>query len=400
MHILIISTYGFDPHFPSRPEFLLARTLATLGHRVSAIEYHHNPSQPRQEAYSDNLTIYRCGTFGFFSRDLWQLARTLPTPDIIHVHHLRHLLAFQAQMHWRNKVAMVLTPHGILHDGDLVVDRERPLEHPLRPERLLMSGAQLRTAIMQGAHPRRSMRNYLIHAPLRGYHGIMALTQHEKNVLVGLQIPADHITVIPNAVEFQQYITAVQPPRSTQPTILFIGQLVPRKGWDLAVRALPIIAESIADICMVMVTHNTSQQNEFVALANRLGVTDRITLLTSVDEAQKIQLLQTAHLLLAPSRYEGFGIPPIEAMAAHCPVVTTDCAAGNEIVHHEKTGLLVAYDDVAGYAAATVRILRDHALRRQLVAAAYAHVIQDYTPITVATQSLEYYQQCIATFRK
>ena len=69
MHILIISTYGFDPHFPSRPEFLLARTLATLGHRVSAVEYHHNPSQPRQELYSENLTIYRCGTFGFFSRD-------------------------------------------------------------------------------------------------------------------------------------------------------------------------------------------------------------------------------------------------------------------------------------------------------------------------------------------
>lgn len=66
MHILIISTYGFDSHFPSRPEFLLARTLATIGHRVSAVEYHHNPKQPRQESYSENLTIYRCGTFGFF----------------------------------------------------------------------------------------------------------------------------------------------------------------------------------------------------------------------------------------------------------------------------------------------------------------------------------------------
>jgi glycosyltransferase involved in cell wall biosynthesis len=151
---------------------------------------------------------------------------------------------------------------------------------------------------------------------------------------------------------------------------------------------------------MVMVTHNTSQQSEFEALANSLGVTARITLLTSVDETQKIQLLHSAHLLLAPSRYEGFGIPPIEAMAAHCPVVTTDCAAGNEIVHHEKTGLLVAYDDVAGYAAATIRILQDDTLRRQLVQAGYDHVMQDYTPITVANQSLGYYQQRIAEFHK
>ncbi len=400
MHILIISTYGFDPHFPSRPEFLLARTLATLGHRVSAVEYHHNPSQPRQELYSENLTIYRCGTFGFFSRDLWQLARTLPTPDVVHVHHLRHLLAFQAQIHWRTKAPMVLTPHGILHDGDLVVDRERPLEHPLRPERLLLTGAQLRSAIMHGAHPRRSIRNYLIHAPLHGYHGIMALSQHEKDVLVGLHVPAERITVVPNAVELQQYVDAPPRPRHAQPTILFIGQLVPRKGWDLAVRALPLIAQTIPDIRMVMVTHNTSQRSEFEALATSLGVMERITLLTSVDEAQKIQLLQEAHLLLAPSRYEGFGIPPIEAMAAHCPVVTTDCAAGNEIVHHEKTGLLVAYDDVAGYAAATIRILQDTSLRTQLIDAGYAHVIKDYTPITVANQSLEYYQQRIATFHK
>ena len=400
MHILIISTYGFDPHFPSRPEFLLARTLAALGHRVSAIEYHHNRTQPRQEAYSGNLTIYRCGTFGFFSRDLWQLAQRLPTPDIVHVHHLRHLFAFQAQIHWRTKVPMVLTPHGILHDGDLVVDRERPLEHPIHPERLLMTSTQLRAAILRGAHPRRSIRNYLIHAPLHGYHGIMALSQHEKSVLVTLDVPAERITVVPNAVELQQYIDAPSRPRHPQPTILFIGQLVPRKGWDLAVRALPIIAAAIPDIRMVMVTHNTSQRGEFEAMTTALGVQTRISLLTNVDETEKVKLLQEAHVLLAPSRYEGFGIPPIEAMAAHCPVVTTDCAAGNEMVQHEATGLLVPYDDIHGFANATIRILQDTSLRTQLIHAGFKQVTKDYTPVTVAQQTIEYYQQRIALFHK
>ena len=60
----------------------------------------------------------------------------------------------------------------------------------------------------------------------------------------------------------------------------------------------------------------------------------------------------------------------------------------------------MAYDDVAGYAAATVRILQDDTLRRQLVQAGYDHVMQDYTPITVANQSLGYYQQHIAEFHK
>ncbi|NBU65639.1 MAG: glycosyltransferase family 1 protein [Chloroflexia bacterium] len=213
-------------------------------------------------------------------------------------------------------------------------------------------------------------------------------------------MPAERITVVPNAVELQQYIDAPSRPRHPQPTILFIGQLVPRKGWDLAVRALPIIAAAIPDIRMVMVTHNTSQRGEFEAMTTALGVQTRISLLTNVDETEKVKLLQEAHVLLAPSRYEGFGIPPIEAMAAHCPVVTTDCAAGNEMVQHEATGLLVPYDDIHGFAKATIRILQDTSLRTQLIHAGFKQVTKDYTPVTVAQQTIEYYQQRIALFHK
>lgn len=398
MHIVLISTFGFDPHYPSRPEFVLARTLARMGHTVSAIEYAHNQAMPSVQQFATNLTIYRCRTFGFFSYDLWRLARTLPRPDIIHVHHLRHLLAYQAQRLWRDVAPMILTPHGMLHDGDLVVDRERPLEHPLTPEKLLLNTRQLWNVLWQRAHPRRSVRNYLIHAPLLGYDGILALSKHEKGVLVDLGIRSDNIHVVPNAVEFDQYIDA--PPRSQRqhPMVLYIGQLVPRKGWDLAIRALPAIVAQEPDVQLVMVTHNTSQLSDLHALANELGVEAHVQVLTKVDEAHKVQLLQEAHVLLAPSRYEGFGIPPIEAMAAQCPVVTTDCAAGNEMVSHEVNGLLVAYDDVAGYAASVLRVLHDTTLRMSLQINGLAHVNTHYTPQIVANQTLSYYQHYIDTF--
>lgn len=400
MHILIISTFGFDPHFPSRPEFVLARTLAAMGHTVSAVEYAHNPHlAPRQQLHP-NLTIYRCGTFGFFSRDLWQLARTLPRPDIVHVHHLRHLLAYQAQYHWRGQVPMVLTPHGMLHDGDLVVDRERPLEHALTPEKLIMTPAHLWRALLHAQHPRRSIRNFLIHAPLRRYDGILALSHHEKEVLIGLGITADRISVVPNAVELDQYLDAPPIAQSTHPMILFIGQLVPRKGWDLAVQALPAIVARHPQTELVMVTHNTSQRHALEQMAHTLGVADHISVRTNVDEPTKIQLLQQAHVLLAPSRYEGFGIPPIEAMAAQCPVVTTDCAAGNEMVQDQHTGLLVPYDDVQGFANAVLRVFSDEALRHTLVQNGLAHVRTNYTPTTVATRTLDCYHHHITSFTK
>lgn len=400
MHIVLISTYGFDTRYPSRPEFVLARALAENGHTVSAIEYWHTPSQPQEEVYAPGLTIYRCRTFGFFSLDLLLLARRLPKPDIVHVHHLRHLLAYEAQWIWRGTVPMVLTPHGILHDGDLVVDREMPLTHPLTPEKLLLDRQKLCAALLRGAYPRRAFRNFFIHAPLLRYDGVFALSHHEKGIIADLGVPAAQISVIPNAIILDQYAADVAPRPQQPPTLLFIGQLVPRKGWDLLVDALPAIRSAYPDVRLTIVTHNTSQLEQLLARATAAGVNECITIRTKVDEAEKVRLLESADILVAPSRYEGFGIPPIEAMAAGCAVVTTDCAAGNEIVQHEATGLLTRYDDPADVAAAVIRLLADPAFRAALVARGKHSAHATYAPQAVAEVTLAAYQRHISRVKK
>jgi glycosyltransferase involved in cell wall biosynthesis len=398
VNIIQISTFGFDTRFPSRPEFVLARTLAAQGHTVSAIEYWHDRAQPQIEQLAPGLTVYRCRTFGFLSYDLWRFSRILPTPDVIHVHHLRHLLAYQAQWHWGGFVPIVLTPHGILHDGDLVVDREQPLDHPLTPENLYMDAAALWSAIGSGKHPRRAFRNFLIHAPLRRYDGIFALSHHEKSIITSLGIAGQQIAVIPNSIVLTQYRTPVMRIRAEQPTLLFIGQLVPRKGWDLLVDALPTIASQVPNICVVMVTHNTSQLAALEERALRLGVRSFIDIRTNVDEAQKVILLEAAHILVAPSRYEGFGIPPIEAMAAGCAVITTDCAAGNEIVTDQQTGLLTRYNDPADLAEKILQLLSDEELRSQLIDRGKSYVHATYDPDVVAHTTIKAYQSHISRF--
>ena len=395
MQIIQISTYGFDRRYPSRPEFVLARTLAAQGHTVHAIEYWHDRTQPQVEVYAPGLTIYRCRTFGFVSYDLWRFARQIPKPDIIHVHHLRHLLAYQAQLLWRGRVPMVLTPHGILHDGDLVVNREQPLDNPLTPEKLFMDEAALWSALRAGKHPRRTFRNYFIHAPLLRYDGIFALSNHEKSIIGTLGVALERITVIPNSIVLSQYQTPPPRDRASTPTMLFIGQLVPRKGWDIMVDALPKIVATQPDITVIMVTHNTSQLAALEARATALGVRAHIDIRTRVDEAHKVALLESAHMLVAPSRYEGFGIPPIEAMAAGCAVITTDCAAGNEIVTHMETGLLTRYNDPSDLADAVLRLLRDDRLRDALVERGKTYVHATYDPDIVAHRTLGAYQSHI-----
>jgi len=100
-------------------------------------------------------------------------------------------------------------------------------------------------------------------------------------------------------------------------------------------------------------------------------------------------------MLVAPSRYEGFGIPPIEAMAAGCAVITTDCAAGNEIVTHMETGLLTRYNDPSDLADAVLRLLRDDRLRDELVERGKSYVHATYDPDIVAHRTLGAYQSHI-----
>jgi len=290
---------------------------------------------------------------------------------------------------------MVLTPHGILHDGDLVVNREQPLDNPLTPEKLFMDEAALWNALRAGKHPRRTFRNYFIHAPLLRYDGVFALSNHEKSIIGTLAVPLERITVIPNSIVLSQYQTPPPRVRASTPTLLFIGQLVPRKGWDILVDALPKIVATQPDVTVIMVTHNTSQLAALEARATALGVRAHIDIRTRVDEAHKVALLELAHMLVAPSRYEGFGIPPIEAMAAGCAVVTTDCAAGNEIVTHMETGLLTRYNDPSDLADAVLRLLRDDRLRDALVERGKTYVHATYDPDIVAHRTLGAYQSHI-----
>ncbi len=380
MHILLVSTFGFDAAFPSRPEYLQARALARRGHFVTAYEYYapRYPGQSVRHAWLPGpVAVHRCATWGFFSPDALLRMLLAERPDIVHVHHLRSLLAFQVvslarRLNW----PVVLTPHGLLHDNDLVVDRDRPLEQPLRFDRLITSRRTLVKRLLGGAHPRRALRNYLLHAPLRLVDGIVALSEHERELLIHLGVSSERITVLPNAIDLDWFDQHTED-RAQQsgdaciahpdgPSILYIGQLIERKGYDLLAQAMPSVVQAFPQARFLFVSHNRRDEARLQQIVTAGGVANHLQILGAVDEAQKLQLLQTADVVVAPSRYEGFGIPLIEAMAAGRPVITTDVPAGNEVVQHEQTGLLVPYDNVPALAAAIVRVLRDPGLAQRI----------------------------------
>jgi glycosyltransferase involved in cell wall biosynthesis len=96
----------------------------------------------------------------------------------------------------------------------------------------------------------------------------------------------------------------------------------------------------------------------------RLGIDERVRMLGYVAPEQLAALYDGAALLAFPSRFEGFGIPVVEAMAAGCPVVAADATALPSLVG--DAGVLVDPDDAHAWAAAISDVLGDDAARQRL----------------------------------
>jgi glycosyltransferase involved in cell wall biosynthesis len=404
MNILIVTTYGFDPAFPSRPEQLQARALLRRGHQVIAHEYldRRYPGQSTRHEWLDGVPVHRASPLGFFAPEALLRLLIADRPDVIHIHHLRSLLAYQTvQIARRLGIPTVLTPHGLLHDADLVVDRERPLDAPLRFDNLLITPQQLLARLSRGAHPRRTVRNYCIHSPLRMIDHAIALSRHEAGLLEQLGLRPEQISVLPNAVDLSGFdsfdLTKDQGPR-TKPTayrssdlVLFIGQLVPRKAYDLLARAMPLVLREVPQARFVFVSHNRQGEAELRQLVAEGGVEHAFELRGRVSEQEKLRLLREAAVVAAPSRYEGFGIPLIEAQAAGAALVTSDVPACNELITHAHNGLLSAYNDPVDLAAQIVRLLRDRDLALRLGETGRREVFMRYSADRLAADLEQVY---------
>ncbi len=101
------------------------------------------------------------------------------------------------------------------------------------------------------------------------------------------------------------------------------------------------------------------------AVAHELGLHENVLDLEELPEDEMPVFYGAASALLLPSRYEGFGLPALEAMAAGCPVLSSDTSALPEVVGN--AALKLSPDDAPAWRDAALRVLRDDVLRRELV---------------------------------
>jgi glycosyltransferase involved in cell wall biosynthesis len=180
-----------------------------------------------------------------------------------------------------------------------------------------------------------------------------------------LRVPAERIVVTPYGVE-PRFRPAAAPPGLLarlgidRPYLACVGTLEPRKNLVTALRAFARVASD--DVALVVVGGRGWRNAAFEEELAR--VPGKVVLTGFVSDEELVGILAGARCFLYPSLHEGFGFPPLEAMACGTPVVTSSVSSLPEVVG--DAGLLVDPRDVEAVADAVERVLGDDALHARL----------------------------------
>jgi alpha-1,3-rhamnosyl/mannosyltransferase len=173
-------------------------------------------------------------------------------------------------------------------------------------------------------------------------------------------LPEERIAVTPYGVD-PRFTPGPGPDRG--PYLLAVGTLQPRKNLEAALAAFERLVAAGAEHRLVVAGARGWRDAELLARLERSPATGRIDLLGRVDDDELLGLYRGAGCLLYPSLAEGFGFPPLEAMACGTPVVAARAGSVPEVVG--SAAPLVDPADHAGLAAAAAELLADPAPWRE-----------------------------------
>ncbi|GAA2939917.1 MULTISPECIES: glycosyltransferase [Streptomyces] len=213
---------------------------------------------------------------------------------------------------------------------------------------------------------------------------IIATCADEVDELVAMGVDRSRIGVVPCGVDTGQFSPRPAARRPDAPRrLLAVGRLVPRKGFDRAIRALAGVPDAelvIAGGPEAPLLFADPEAERLRKVASEHGVTERVRMLGCVPQHLMPSLLSSADLLLSLPRYEPFGIVPIEAMACGTPVVATAVGGQLDTVVDGVTGIHVPPEGDDHELAGVIRALLDDPARRaRYGAAGRTHALARFT---------------------
>ncbi len=197
---------------------------------------------------------------------------------------------------------------------------------------------------------------------------IIAVSQSTRNDLIKyLQVPEERITVIYNGVDH-----SIFRPYDIKPFdklyILYTGSERPRKNLSRLFEAFARLKGEFPELKLVKAGasgRSEKYRGDTIKKLDSLGITKDVIFVDHIPELDLAHYYSSAVLLAYPSLYEGFGLPPLEAMACGCPVITSNTSSLPEVMG--EAGIMVNPYDTNSLVQAMRQVLTDDKLRDDMV---------------------------------
>jgi len=214
------------------------------------------------------------------------------------------------------------------------------------------------------------------------------------------RLPPDKIAVIQNAIDASEYSRPVDKEvvkrrygiGPYEKMVLFVGRLVPQKGVEYLIKAVPRIIHHHGKAKFI-ITGDGWSRSHLENLAASTGYGDRIRFLGFVSDSELVELTMSADVLAIPSIYEPFGIVALEGMAAGVPIVAANIGGLADIVEHDRTGVLTYPENPESIAWGVNKVLSDPGYMSWLIHNAKKKVHDVYSWEAVARKTSEVYEE-------
>lgn len=253
----------------------------------------------------------------------------------------------------RTGAQLLHCPHyaaPIMTGGKLVVTIN-DLIHLIFPEYLSSLAARAYAAFMMRASARRA-------------DAIIAISQHtKKDIVERLGVNPEKITVTPLAVS-KMFSPAEK--TSADKYVLYVGAVRPHKNVTTLIEAFGLLnkRESIPHKLVIAGKIKDGYENIVGEAVSRHAPDGKVIFKQSFSATELVDLYRGAEVFVFPSLYEGFGLPPLEAMACGCPVVSSNASSIPEVVG--DAAITVDPRDAGGMAEAIGRVIFGAALAKKL----------------------------------
>ena len=310
---------------------LAAKTIPMLlqrGHQFALITSHDDHALPDEDSY-EGIPVYRfrflealathnVGLLVQVRRKVAELKRAFKA-DLIHVHLTDPNVFFHLQTARVSPAPLLISLHVSL------------------PKQRFGSGSLLKEAFSAAAWITANSNALLV----------------EARTLVPEISPLS--SVIYNGLEFPN--VEVEPLSLERPRLVCAGRLVPDKGFDLALEAMVSLIKRFPKLQMSIVGDGPARA-QLERQARDLGLDQAVTFVGWVDPGQIPRFMQSATLVIMPSRWdEAFGLVALEAALMARPVVATRVGGLPEVVVDGETGVLVPRDNSRAIAEAVAFLL-------------------------------------------